>query len=407
MDTPVTSVGNCSISTRETQPEVEAHLLALSLEELQTTSPEWSTLSSLPRWREPFFQPEWFSAFALTFAKGLQLYLLSARWQGSLVAAAPLLRANTHFGRIPARTYRSLSGLHSCRYDLLHAPAYSTQVGHALWSTIQRDPWWEVIEALDVPEGGGFTTLLPHAQREGFLIGVWPTRKSPYLPIPAVGHDPFSYCPVGFRGWRSKLARKLQRLRHTGEISFDCSYSAQPGLDEFLALEAAGWKGQRGSAIVLDKTTTEFYTRIVDSFARRGALRFCSLRVDAKPIAMHLGLLMNGTYFVPKSAYDETFARFSPGHLLVHHVLHELPSMGARTYDFLGPAAQWKSMWTSHTRAHHNYYIFRPSVRGRLLHFAITQAAPRLRDLRYRVWGDPQAVPSTHDMRHAGAAKKT
>ena len=392
METPITSHRNYPSPTRDRPLDLQTQFAALSLEELQRTTPEWSTLSSLPRWREPFFQPEWFSAFALTFASGLPIYVLSAREQGLLVAVAPMMRTRTHFGGIPAHTYRSLSGLHSCRYDLMYAPALGPRITNALWSTIQRDPWWDVIEALDVPEEGGFTNLLHHALRDGFLIAAWPTRKSPYLPIPSVGHDPYTYCPIECKSWRSRLGRKLRQLGKNGQISFYSSRSAQPGLDEFLALEAAGWKGRRGSAIASNRITTEFYSRIVDSFSARGAVCFHSLRVDDKPIAMQLGLLMNGTYFIPKSAYDERFAHFSPGHLLMHYVLQTLPTEGARILDFLGPNAPWKRMWTSHTRAHHNYYIFRPTVRGRLMHFFITKTAPRLRQLRYRIWGDPQAI---------------
>ena len=117
-----------------------------------------------------------------------------------------------------------------------------------------------------------------------------------------------------------------------------------------------------------------------------------SLTIDSKPIAMHLGLVMNGCYYSPKVAYDENFSRFSPGQILVRHVIADLPQVGVKKYDFLGPRALWKSVWTDSFREHYNCYIFRPSFKGRCLYTLTIKGGSWARSLKYRFSGDPQEV---------------
>jgi CelD/BcsL family acetyltransferase involved in cellulose biosynthesis len=116
------------------------------------------------------------------------------------------------------------------------------------------------------------------------------------------------------------------------------------------------------------------------------------MRFNDKLIASDLGFLMNGVFFSVKVAYDESFSRYSPGQLLNRHIIEDLWENGSTTFDLMGTRMPYKMVWTTEVREHSHCYIFRPSLKGRLLHTATMRGGRALRALKYRVWGDPQGV---------------
>jgi CelD/BcsL family acetyltransferase involved in cellulose biosynthesis len=376
-------------ATRQLVPVLER----ISKETLPEVRQAWERMCAQGAFAEPFFQPMWFDAYADSFGRGQHLILLSVREGTHLRGVLPLMRTRAFFGRFPARTIRGLSGIHSCRYDLIHDGSDARQVARSVWSVLDRDDSWDVLEVEDVPEGGAFKVLMQEARSSGYLVGEWPTRRTPILSLPEHGRDPLSNCPKGFKSIRNRLPSKLRRLGERGEVSFQVHTSGyEEALKQFLLLEASGWKGANRSAIACNSVSTRFYSLVVEELSRRDMTRIYSLRVGERTIAMQLGIAMNGVYYTPKVAYDESFAWYSPGQLLNRYVIEDLCRNNFHTYDFLGPMAFWKAVWTSQTRSHHNCYIFKPSLKGRILYMLTMQAAAALRKVRYRMYGDPQAI---------------
>lgn len=352
----------------------------------------WRKLAANGVCAEPFFQPEWFQAFHGSLAPESNPFLVAIHKGSDLIGLLPLMRSRTIFGRLPARSLRSLSNVHSCRFDLLHDGSSTEEVAKATWSCLRDNADWDVIEARDVPTKGNFEALMNHARADGFATAVWPTRKMPYLPLSLDGKDPFTNCPERFKGSRNRLKGKEKKLRQEGGLEFTLTKEASPELiEKFFELEASGWKGQNGSAISLSAALVSFYTTIAKMAAEQGTLRLYCLNLCGEPIAMHFGLQMNGIYYIPKVAYDERYKKFSPGLLLAKYVIEDLTKEGVTCFDFLGPRMEWKCVWTSYAKEHSNCYIFNRTVRGRALKAAIHLGA-HLRRLKYRFRGDPQEI---------------
>jgi len=115
---------------------------------------------------------------------------------------------------------------------------------------------------------------------------------------------------------RKEYGRQMRRLHETAPVRLEIA--ARPGetvraFEEFLTLEAAGWKGRRGTAMRdLPKIAT-FARAAVAGLARDGACRILTLRVGGTAVAMLVVFVAGGTATTWKIAYDEAFARFSPG----------------------------------------------------------------------------------------------
>jgi hypothetical protein len=84
-------------------------------------------------------------------------------------------------------------------------------------------------------------------------------------------------------------------------------------LDDFLALEAGGWKGRAGTAARGHADIRSFMEAAVLALAGEGKARIDRLLVDARAIAAVVTLRSGATAWCWKIAYDESFARGSPG----------------------------------------------------------------------------------------------
>ena len=118
---------------------------------------------------------------------------------------------------------------------------------------------------------------------------------------------------------RRQLRRKERRLQERGRVEH---VVLRPGddirrwIDEFLRLEASGWKGERGTALGCSDAARSFFSSVATSAFRRGRLLMLGLNVDGQPIARRCAFVAGRGAFAFKTGYDERFAQFSPGALL-------------------------------------------------------------------------------------------
>ncbi len=118
---------------------------------------------------------------------------------------------------------------------------------------------------------------------------------------------------------RKELRRQHARLAELGALAFERREDAtgvDQWADRFLALEIAGWKGREGSALASSAQTEAFFRRALAGAADAGRLERLTLSLDGAPIAMLANFIAPPGAFSFKTAYDENYARFSPGVLL-------------------------------------------------------------------------------------------
>ena len=132
--------------------------------------------------------------------------------------------------------------------------------------------------------------------------------------------SPGIYFETTVRGKKRKeLRRQKNRLAEDGELTF-ARHTGDDGLvewtREFLALERAGWKGSNGSALDCSPLTRALFTDTLKGAAAIGKLERLELRLDGRPLAMLVNFLCAPGSFSFKTAFDEDYARFSPGVLL-------------------------------------------------------------------------------------------
>jgi CelD/BcsL family acetyltransferase involved in cellulose biosynthesis len=377
----------------EVRPRYSTTFTHLNLSDLDRIEHEWEELTKHGEFSEPFFQPYWFRAFMETFHGGKPAPFVLVREGEELKGILPLMRSRRFWGRFPARSLQSLSGIHSCRFDFICESRNKDKIAEAAWRALEDDTSWTVIEAQSVPEGGGFEALMRHADRNGYLVARWPTLVSPYLNLPVGAKDGLQNCPARYKKDRNRVKSKLNKLREQGEVTFEVlEHFDEEFFQEFLRLEGAGWKGKAGGAIRCNGVIVDFYRQMLTRADAKNHVRMCALKLNGERIAMELSLVSNNRCYSPKIAYDEELAKFGPGQVMALLAIQDLADRGIEKYDHLGPRARHKALWASDVRPHANCFIFRPNLVGTAYYLLATRVAPMLRRAKHKRYGDPQSL---------------
>ena len=134
------------------------------------------------------------------------------------------------------------------------------------------------------------------------------------------GLSPEAYWEANVRSKKRKeLRRQHKRLAEEGTLTFERS-NGSAGLDrwiaDFLALEKAGWKGENGSALDCADETRSLFRKALAGAAAVGKLELLAHYLDGRAIAMLANFLTPPGAYSFKTAFDEEYARYSPGVLL-------------------------------------------------------------------------------------------
>lgn len=336
---------------------------------------DWRELCTESVDDQPFYRPEWIAAHMRAFTPEASVLLFTVKVKDRLCLILPLLEERALFCGLPVRRLRAPVNGHSCRFDAVRRRGWEGELAvRVLWQRLKDLPGWDLLEFDAISVGGTVSTLSLLAEGDGFGTGQIAKSPSPYVSLPAE-------LPMNkklrsqLRGIRAKLAKQgVLRLRRIA--------SADPTvLQRFYELEAAGWKGTRGSAIACTPAARRFYNEIAIWAERFGCLSIYELELEGRLLAAHFGLSYGGRYFSPKIAYDESMKSWAPGHLIVEEIVRDCVERGLEEYDITGQYDAWKAKWTAQTRPECMQYIFSKGFVGRAGRLARFCVRPRVKKM--------------------------
>ncbi len=297
------------------------------LAELAPIAAEWQSLAARALEPNVFLEPAFALAAAPVFGRDVGAGLVWSR-------ASPLRL----MGFFPARIERRRYGVAlpvlvgwTHPYAPLGTPLIDRDAGAAVISawfdhlaSRPELPHLLLMPYLPVtgPVGQAFAAAL--AQRNGKCLAL--ARHQRALLAPAGTREHYLDHAVGAKK-RKELRRQRKRLAEAGTLV--SSTVREPAamaaaLGDFLELEAAGWKGRAGTAARSHDGVRTFMERAVTGLAHQGKARIDLLSVGDRPIAAIVTLHSGSAAWCWKIAYDERFARFSPGVQLLLEVTQAL-----------------------------------------------------------------------------------
>jgi CelD/BcsL family acetyltransferase involved in cellulose biosynthesis len=277
---------------------------------------------------EFFFQYAWYKTALTTWAEEAEnTYFIVAYRDQVPVAVCPLQMIRTRATGVPIRVL-SPPDPHGVSYsDFVCSrdahPDLLTSLIEELRTSDQLR--WDL---LILPKCFDTAAVAPNSQRVADTTGVmaYPWDVCFYFPC---DQDMDSLYARMRPRQRRDLRKCGKRLAQLGKVEFVWTRDPKqlPHLfDQFLSIEASGWKGAKGTgtAIKLNATLVHFYSTLMREFGEAGNCEINLLRVDGRNIAGDFALLANGTWNQLKIGYDEDFAKLSPGYLLLEGIFARL-----------------------------------------------------------------------------------
>ncbi|MDB5697745.1 MAG: hypothetical protein JWN69_549 [Alphaproteobacteria bacterium] len=264
------------------------------------------------------FAEIWFVEAGLRHLASENVKMIEVRERGELIGLMPLTIAR-RYGRMRVRHVQNWRHFHS----FLGSPLVRAGREQAFWSAVlallDGEPW-----AASFLHING---LVEHGPvHRGLGAAAWVARRScdtvhrEQRALLASSLSAEQYYERTVRKKKRKELKRLQdRLAELGQVAVRRLGSAEeigPWCDAFLALERAGWKGKAGSALSCTAQTEAFFRDAVAGAFAAGRLEFLRLDLDRRPLAMLVNFLTPPGGFAFKIAFDEHYARFSPGVLL-------------------------------------------------------------------------------------------
>lgn len=154
---------------------------------------------------------------------------------------------------------------------------------------------------------------------------------------------------------RKDLVRNRKRLAELGTLHYE-RHTDGKGLEcaveDFLRIEAAGWKGAAGTALDCSTETRAFARQAFGTWNRQSVTRADLLRLNGQAIAVNLSLQTGRTAFTIKCAFDETYRTQSAGLLLEEDMIRDfLEGDWADTLDSAtAPGHLIQSLWNGSIR---------------------------------------------------------
>jgi CelD/BcsL family acetyltransferase involved in cellulose biosynthesis len=351
-------------------PALVVELVSGGLDAFDQITDEWRQMLTHVPDDPPYWRPEWIRAALRARWPKAKVMVVTVRREGRLCAVLPLKLETGKFWRLPARKLSAPPTMWGVGIDLLCvADVDGAEAADAIWNFLKNLKGWDVLELPSVLQGAKIESLPEIARAEGYLTGNW---EIPLIAFFAVPQGPDALKELGKYPRHPKLNSKVKnresKLAALGTVRLTRTEKASPeDIQRFYEMESSGRKGQGSGAILSDPNRQQFFDEVIKEAQRFNYLCFYNLELDGRSIAAHIGFTYRGRYWAAKSAYDEKYRDYAPGHVIVKAILRDLVERGISEY-VMGIREDWKMEWTEHTRARTFQCVFNRGVWPRTLY---------------------------------------
>ena len=342
-------------------------------------SDAWRHLIAIGGRESLFVTPEWLGAWVTELGGGWTPLLLAVSDRDEIAAIAPFgLRP----GSLTAPATVSLLGTGCTDYlGPLVDPRAGASAIEALLSTLVAD--WSNWQLLDLPglpaESPAVSWLAQAARGLGLLCAVLPGYACPELPIAGSWSSHLAARGTGFRSWLGRRRRQLERLGGVRFVHLRTPREALSALDAVIALHGRRWRGQHTSSVFSSSASgRRFYRSVTAAYAERGQTDLVLLERMGEPIAAALSFEHAGRYAYYMPVHDPAYDAFSPGTVLLAHLVEQAHERRFTIFDFMVGEESYKYRWAT-TEQHTVRFI--AARRGSLgaLAFGVARARVQLR----------------------------
>ena len=341
--------------------------------------PEWEAL--LPADAYPFDTHTWHSAWLDSIGAGMEMAVCTVWREGRLRGAYPLRRDGPllrELGDVNSSVVRPLATDAEAMAGLLDAVFVASP------------------EGIEVPLPVGDPTVAAVFSRAR-RARMYPVGKEvAEASVVDTTGDVTAWRKGSHGSWKSRLARYRRKMERDHEAEIDLVVAPtdlEEWVEDGLQVEAGGWKGREGTAILSDPATAAFYRDVARRFHERDQLRISRIRLDGDTVAFSFCLLTAGRLWSLKAGYDESWRKLVPGLVLQLSIVERCFETDVELYELLGVTSDWKAKIETGSRRWTMVHVYPAGAAGAARGIYHRHLRPILRDVYRRVRPlDPRAV---------------
>jgi CelD/BcsL family acetyltransferase involved in cellulose biosynthesis len=299
----------------------------LELSELQSIVGDWRELAARALVPNVFYEPAFALAAAPLFGRDVGAVLV---WSGT----APrkllgLFPARREFRRYGFKLPMLVGWTHP--FAPFGAPLVEREAAEpviAAWlahvASDSERPGLLLLPYL--PQDGPFAAALTAILRRAQMRAADFNRHARALLAPSGDRSAYVEHALGPSQFR-ELRRTARQLSELGALLFTTATepdAVAAAVEDFLALEATGWKGEAGAAAAHGGDVRGFVKAAVTALAVERKVAINRVFLDGRPIAAAITLRSGDTAWLWKVASDQALARYSPGVMLAASLTEEL-----------------------------------------------------------------------------------
>ena len=311
-----------------------------STDELDQIAPQWDALWRRSPQATPFQSPHWLLPWWRSFGSDAPFVVMSST-NGKLEALAPLyiLRDEDSDESLGMFIGTGISDY----LDILGDPEpLADAIASAdcqLWDFQQLRPT---------------SSLLSMPLRDGWSDNVEEQEPCPILALDDLDQSLSTHARKKLRYYR----RCAERL---GEVRYETANadSLDALLQSLFELHAARWQRRGLPGVLADETTQHFHRDAARRMLDAGALRMYAMHIGNRVRGVFYGFAHHDTVYYYLSGYDPDLEKISIGNTLVAHAVDEAIRDGAKVFDFLRGAEEYKYAWGAKDRMNRRRQMFR------------------------------------------------
>ncbi len=304
---------------------------------LEKIIPEWTELCKRCSFTTPFQFPHWIMPWWRNLGGGNMKTVVFR--DGYLLAGIALFFI---FENDSGKRKLCFIGTGITDYlDIVALPGYEEVVFNSLMQYLDDiGSQWDECDLQDIPEN---SVLLHFEYPDIFVVKRSDCNICSHLELPSNLNELRTSLPKKLRKNLSHAARLLSR-NGGYHLEIADESNVESFLQRLFQLHQARWSS-RNQEGVLNDVLKKFHIHAASGLIRDGLLRIYEMKFCQKSIAIYYALALKSRVYAYLGGFDPSMQQYSPGTLLLYHMVEDSVKRGAESFDFLRGDEKYKSYW--------------------------------------------------------------
>ncbi len=207
--------------------------------------------------------------------------------------------------------------------------------------------------------------LIACAESAGWTISN--AETCPSLVFPATFDE---YVKSLGKNMREQIKRYPKRLEKQFKVEYELAQTGaqvETALTDLFRLHGKRWRARGQTGVLGLPSRQKFHRLVCQKFLEADFLRLWTLRCDGRAACVLLSYFWGGKYWFFIGGFEPELMRWSVGTCLFSRVFSHAIEEGAREFDFLRGAEEYKYRFGAVNRDYKTISFFAPTPRGHLL----------------------------------------